>query len=72
MSEFKLKNTIGEGTKMFWKYQHDIWREFLLAFYKSNSQMRVFWSHCRALRTATFQHSGFIEFNEENVMHVFS
>jgi hypothetical protein len=72
MSEFKLKNTISEGTKMFWKYQHAVWREFLLAFYKSNSQMRVFWSHCRALTTATFQHSSFIEFNEENVMHVFS
>jgi hypothetical protein len=23
--------------------------EFLLAFYKSNSQMQVLWSHCRAL-----------------------
>jgi hypothetical protein len=26
--------------------------EFLLAFYKSNSQMRVLWSHCRALLIA--------------------
>jgi hypothetical protein len=25
MSEFKLKNTIGEGTKMYWKYQLTIW-----------------------------------------------
>jgi len=25
MSEFKLKNMIGEGTKMFWKYQLAVW-----------------------------------------------
>ena len=25
MSELKLKNTIGEGTKMFWKYQLAVW-----------------------------------------------
>jgi len=25
MSEFKLKNTIGEETKMFWKYQLAVW-----------------------------------------------
>ena len=49
MLEFKLKNTIGQGRKMFWKYQLAINTEFLLAFYKNNSQMRVFWSHCRAL-----------------------
>ena len=52
MSEFKLKNTIGEGKKMFWKYQTRrlaINTEFILAFYKSNLQMRMFWSHCRAL-----------------------
>ena len=27
----------------------DLNTEFLLAFYKSNSQMQVFWSQCRAL-----------------------
>jgi hypothetical protein len=27
MSEFKLKNTSGEGTKMFWKYLLAIWHE---------------------------------------------
>ena len=25
MSEFKWKNTIGEGAKMFWKYQLAVW-----------------------------------------------
>jgi len=25
MSGLKLKNTIGEGTKMFWKYQLAVW-----------------------------------------------
>ena len=44
---------IGDGMKMFRKYQlvniNAINTEFLLAFYKGNSQMRVFWSHCRAL-----------------------
>ena len=44
---------IGDGMKMFRKYQlvniNAINTEFLLTFYKGNSQMRVFWSHCRAL-----------------------
>jgi len=33
-----MKNTIGDGMKMFWKYQLAIWRS-IQNFY---SQMRVF------------------------------
>jgi hypothetical protein len=41
MSEFKLKNTIGEGTKISTRRLATN-TEFLLAFYKNNSQMSVF------------------------------
>jgi hypothetical protein len=37
-----MKNAIGDGMKMFQKYQLTVNTEFLFAFYKSNSQMRVF------------------------------
>jgi hypothetical protein len=43
MSEFKLKNTIGEGKKMFWKYQTRrlaINTEFILAF---NFSLKINW-----------------------------
>jgi hypothetical protein len=30
MSEFKLKNMIGEGTKMFWKYQQIVMKVLVL------------------------------------------
>jgi hypothetical protein len=42
------KKNIGEGMKMFQKYQLAIWLS-IQNFYKSNSQMWVFWSYCRAL-----------------------
>jgi hypothetical protein len=32
-----------------WKLSGNFNTEFILAFYKSNLQMRMFWSHCRAL-----------------------
>jgi hypothetical protein len=38
-SDFKMKNTIDDGMKMFRKYQLAIWqsiKNFSLAFYKSN------------------------------------
>jgi hypothetical protein len=39
-SDFKMKNMIGDGMKTFRKYRRlAINTEFLLAFYKSNSQM---------------------------------
>jgi hypothetical protein len=39
-SDFKMKNMIGDGMKTFRKYRRlAINAEFLLAFYKSNSQM---------------------------------
>ena len=52
MSEFKWKNTIGEGTKMFWKYQLSVWlsiQNLYWHFTFSNSQVRMFWSHCRVM-----------------------
>ena len=39
--------------------------EFLLPFYKStcNSQMRVFWSHYRALQSGSYVQSGVLTWN---------
>ena len=58
MSEFKLKNTIGEGTKIFWKYQLTVWLSIqnLYLHFTKVTRKWVFWSHCRALwcHNATF------------------
>jgi hypothetical protein len=52
------KNTIGEGTKIFWKYQFAVWlsiQNFYSHFTKVTRKW-LFWSHCRALwsHNATF------------------
>jgi hypothetical protein len=52
-SEFKLEKKSPRGNENVLEISTRrlaINTEFLLAFYKSNSQMRVLWLHCTALK----------------------